>query len=62
MDAQRIRIRLIEKGLLVKDLARLTGLDYDRLAKLLNGYRAARDEEIRAIAKALGLPVDEISA
>lgn len=56
MNAQLVRIRLIEMGLLQKDLARQAGIDYDRLQKVLHGYRRPRPLEIRAIALILSLP------
>ena len=60
MNTQTIRIRLIELDLKLKDLAGRSGIDYDRLQKILHGYRTARPEEIRAIADALGVPDFEV--
>jgi transcriptional regulator with XRE-family HTH domain len=56
MDERVIRIRLIETGLQLKDLSKLTGIDYDRIVKLVNGYRRPRPGEVHAIASALGIP------
>ncbi|MCP4006333.1 MAG: helix-turn-helix transcriptional regulator [bacterium] len=60
MDTQTIRIRLIKKNLRVKDLSVKTGIDYDRLEKILNNYRPAREEEVRAIARVLELDESEL--
>ena len=62
MNVQPLRIRLIEKGLRVKDLARLADIDYDRLQKVLHGYRPPRPEEIRAISEALEVPQSTLAA
>ena len=61
MDITKVRIRLIEKELRIKDLARLTSIDYDRLQKILNDYRQPRPEEVLAIARTLDLIVDELA-
>ena len=61
MNVQAIRIRLIEKDLRIKDLAHLARIDYERLQKVLNGYRSPRPDEIRAIAAVLKLPTNTIA-
>ena len=60
MDGKVVRILLIQRGLQLKALSRLTGIDYDRLQKVINGYRAPRPEELTAIATVLGVPLSEI--
>jgi predicted transcriptional regulator len=60
MDRKAVLIQLILKGLRIKDLVGLTNIPYDRLQKILHGYRPARPEEIRAIAEATGLPEDAL--
>ena len=55
MNVQAIRIQLIRMDLKLKDLAVLTGIDYDRLQKVLHGYRQPRPEEVRAIASVLSM-------
>ena len=60
MDTRKVRIRLIEKDLRIKDLANQTGIDYDRLQKILNDYRPPKPEEVQAIANTLDLVADEL--
>lgn len=55
MDRLRIKKRLLEKNLTLVQLARLAGLNYDRVVRVVNNYRPARDHELRAIADALGV-------
>jgi lambda repressor-like predicted transcriptional regulator len=60
MNSQVVRIQLIRKGLLLKDLSTQSEIDYDRLQKVINGYRQPRPEEVSAIARVLGLSESEI--
>ena len=55
MDRLRLKHRLIDESLTLVELARKTSIAYDRLVRIVNGYRTARDEEIEAIARVLGL-------
>ena len=57
LNTQTIRIRLIEKNMRLKDLSTRSGVAYDRLQKILHGYRSAQEEEIASIARVLDLPV-----
>ena len=61
MNTQAIRIRLIEKDLQLTDLARLSRIGYDRLQKILHGYRSPRQEEVTSIARILELPVAAVA-
>jgi lambda repressor-like predicted transcriptional regulator len=61
MDRETIQIQLIKKGLLLKDLSERTGISYDRLQKILHDYRPARTDEIRAIARAIGVPESDVA-
>ena len=36
------------------------GLTYDRLIKVVNGYRDPRPDEVRRIAVALSVPAEEV--
>ena len=60
MNVQAIRIQLIRRDLKLKDLAGLSGIDYDRLQKVLHGYRQPRLEEVRAIASVLSMRPEEL--
>ena len=61
MNTQAIRIRLIEKDMQLIDLARLSGVGYDRLQKVLHGYRSPRPEEMTSIARVLDLPIATVT-
>ena len=60
MNLEAVRIQLIKKEMRVKDLSRMTGIDYDRLLKVLHGYRRPRPNESIAIARVLELPVSHV--
>ena len=60
MNTQAIRIRLIEKNMKIKDLSLRAGVGYDRLQKILHGYRSAHEEEIASIAGVLDLPITQV--
>ena len=60
--ARVIRIALLRRGLILKDLAALIPADYDRLQKIVNGYRRPHESELRAIAAALDLPVHSVAS
>jgi cyanate lyase len=61
MNLEAVRIQLIRKGMRLKDLSRMTGIDYDRLIKVLHNYRSARPDEVRSIASAVGLPESAVA-
>ena len=56
---EEIRKRLIDKGMKIKQLARITGIAYDRLTKCMNGFAKFREYEKERIYKALGLKEEE---
>ena len=62
MNTKLLRMRLIDKGLLLKDLSRETRIDYDRLQKVVHGYRRPRTDEVAAIATAIGVPPSDLCA
>jgi DNA-binding Xre family transcriptional regulator len=61
MNRKAVRICLIQKEIQLKHLAQQAGIDYDRLQKILNGYRVAKPHEIEAIALALDLPASAVA-
>lgn len=61
MNSQKVRIQLIRRNLRLKDLAGLTGIDYDRLQKILHGYRDARPDELRQIACVLEMDPEDLA-
>jgi hypothetical protein len=60
MDRKRLRIALVEKDKRLVDLHRTTGISYNRLVRLANGYTEPRDTEVALIASALGLNTTEL--
>ena len=60
MDQLVIKHRLLDKGLSLIDLARQTGVAYDRLIRVVNGYRKPKPTEVEAIAEALGLSSESV--
>ena len=60
LNRKVIRIQLIRKELRLKDLAVKAGIEYDRLVKVMDGYRPARPEEVRAISGALELNESDV--
>lgn len=60
MNRALIKHRLVDHQLYLIDLARKTEIPYDRLVRIVNGYRKARTEELEAIAAALDVPIESI--
>ena len=60
MDRLQVRHVLLDKGMTLRELAITSGMAYDRLIRVVNGYRPAKDEELEAIADALDLPAESI--
>jgi transcriptional regulator with XRE-family HTH domain len=56
MDRRRLRLVLVEQEKRLVDLHRVTGISYNRLVRVANGYCEPRDEELEAIAEALQVP------
>ncbi len=57
MNRKELRIALIKEGKRLIDLHRLTGISYNRLVRLANGYSEPRAGELASISSALRLPV-----
>lgn len=60
MDRKRLRVVLVEQEKRLVDLHRATGISYNRLIRLANGYSEPRDAEIALIAAALGIQAMEL--
>ena len=60
MDRIRIKHRLLDKGLTLVDLAARAGLSYDRLVRIVNGYRPPRPDEVERVSRALGIPRERL--
>jgi len=55
MNRKRLRVLLVEQEKRLVDLHRATGIAYNRLIRLANGYSEPRDAEVALIASALGI-------
>ena len=53
MDRKRLRLILVEQEKRLVDVHRATGISYNRLVRVANGYSEPSDAEITAIASAL---------
>ncbi len=56
MDRKRLRVILAQQEKRLVDLHRATGIPYNRIIRLANGYCQPRWEELLAIASQLGVP------
>lgn len=61
MNRKRLRISLIQQGMKLVDLHRSTGIPYNRIVRIANGYSTPRAEELCVIAEALHVPVTKLS-
>jgi predicted transcriptional regulator len=62
MDTKRIKLRLVELDRKLVEVARRTGIPYDRTVRIVHGYRRPYRDELRRIAEALDLTVDDLRA
>ncbi len=60
MDRKRLRVVLVEQEKRLVDLHRATGISYNRLMRLANGYSEPRAAEVALIASALGIQAAEL--
>ena len=61
MNRLLIKRRLLETDQHLIDLSRSTGVPYDRLVRIVNGYRLPKTDEIELIARALNLPFHSVA-
>ena len=61
MDRLAVKHRLLDKGLTLVALSTLCDLPYDRLIKIVNGYRPPRTEELNRVAIVLDLSVESLA-
>lgn len=61
MDRLAVKHRLLDRGLTLAEVARQAGIPYDRLVRLVNGYREARQEELERIAQVLDLSLEALN-
>ena len=55
-----VKTAIENSGLSQEFIARLTGIHYSKLSRIVNEKRSASESEKRAIALVLRLPVDEL--
>lgn len=60
MNRLVIKHRLLDKGMTLAALACRIGVPYDRLVKIVNGYRRPRPEELRRISAALDMKLADL--
>ncbi len=60
MNRLLVKHRLLDRGMTLVNLAAQIGVPYDRLVKIINGYRGPRPEEVRAIASVLSMRPEEL--
>lgn len=60
MNRVALKHRLLDRGMTMATLAGRIGVSYDRLVKVVNGYRQPRPEEVRAIASVLSMRPEEL--
>ena len=51
---------MVQRGITIVALARLTGISYSALARIVGGYGRPSAETSRAVAKALGMNSEEL--
>ncbi len=61
MNRKRLRMVLIEQDKRLVDIHRATGISYNRLVRLANGYSKPRDAEVALIASVLGITAAELT-
>lgn len=54
LSGMAVKILLIERGWMMKELSAEAGIDYERLVKIVGGYRSVRREELQQLAEVLG--------
>ena len=60
MDRLAVKHLLLNRGMTLFDLAVACGITYDRVVKIVNGYRAPRLEEIDRISRTLSVPPAQV--
>jgi transcriptional regulator with XRE-family HTH domain len=62
MNRTFIKHRLVDKGLTLADLARRAELSYDRIVRIVHGYRKPMAEEVERIALILEVSPSDLLA
>jgi len=62
MNSKRVKLRMLERDIKAIHLSRRLGVPYDRLIRILGGFRKATRPEAEAIADAIGFNVEDLEA
>jgi len=62
MNTKRIKHRLLELDRKLVEVSRSTGIAYDRTVRIVHGYRRPYRDELRRLAEALDLEVEDLGA
>lgn len=62
MNRRLIKHLLVDHGLTLADLARRADLNYDRIVRIVHGYRKPMIDEVERMAHILGVPPQELRA
>lgn len=60
MDRKRLRVILAEREKRLVDVHRATGISYNRLVRVANGYSKPSPAEVALIAAALGIQTADL--
>ena len=60
MNRLVVKHSLLDRGMTLFDLAAQCGITYDRIIKIVNGYRVPRREEIDLISRALSVSPERV--
>jgi hypothetical protein len=61
VNKKRLRLALVDRGKRLVDIHRSTGIPYNRLVRIANGYCTASPAEIVAMARALDLAPSDLT-
>ena len=60
MNVKFVKLHMVERDIKAIDLSRQLNIPYDRLIRVLGGFRKTTRAEAQAIADALGLSVEQM--
>ena len=55
-----LKLEIVRRGLVQADIARAAGIGESRLSRILNGRTEINDDEVKSLARVLGIPFREI--
>ena len=60
MNTKLVKLQMVERDIKAIDLSRRLDIPYDRLIRMLGGFRKASRAEAQAIADAIGLSIEDL--